>query len=129
MSLREHDFATSSVAAGAGRSRLFFRHILQNTLPLLLLQVGLTLPYFLLGEATLSFLGLGVREPNASWGNMLAFVASNYTAMTRYRWTLDVPGGALTLAVLGANLWVEGLRKVQLSLAGAGSKHRLQRAS
>ncbi len=49
--------------------------------------------------------------------------------MTRYWWTLAVPGGALTLAVLGANLWVEGLRKAQLSVAGPGSKHRLQRAS
>ena len=63
LSLRERDFATSAVAAGAGQGRLFFRHILPNTLPLLLLQVGLTLPYFLLGEATLSFLGLGVQEP------------------------------------------------------------------
>jgi len=129
LSLRERDFATSAVAAGAGQSRLFFRHILPNTLPLLLLQVGLTLPYFLLGEATLSFLGLGVQEPNASWGNMLASAASNYTSMTRYWWTLAVPGGALTLTVLGANLWVEGLRKAQLSVAGPGSKHRLQRAS
>ena len=129
LSLRERDFATSAVAAGAGQGRLFFRHILPNTLPLLLLQVGLTLPYFLLGEATLSFLGLGVQEPHASWGNMLAFAASNYASLTRYWWTLAVPGGALTLAVLGANLWVEGLRKAQLSVAGPGSKQRLQRAS
>jgi peptide/nickel transport system permease protein len=129
LSLRERDFAASAVAAGAGRARLFFRHILPNTLPFLWLQVGLTLPYFLLGEATLSFLGLGVQEPNASWGNMLASAAQNYTSMTRYWWTLAVPGAALTLAVLGANLWIEGLRKAHLSGVGQGSKQRLQRAS
>ena len=56
--------------------------------------------------------------------DVLASAASNYTSMTRYWWTLAVPGGALTLTVLGANLWVEGLRKAQLSVAGPGSKQR-----
>jgi peptide/nickel transport system permease protein len=115
LSLRERDFVASAVAAGATRARLLFRHILPNALPFILLQVGLTLPYFLLGEATLSFLGLGVQEPAPSWGNMLASAASNYTAMTTYWWTLVAPAAALTLSVLAANLWIEGLRKAYLS--------------
>jgi len=119
LSLRERDFVASAVAAGAGPARVFFRHILPNTLPFLWLQAGLTLPYFLLGEATLSFLGLGVQEPHASWGNMLASAAQSYTSMMQHWWTLAVPGGALSLAVLGANLWIEGLRMAQGSRWGA----------
>ncbi len=115
LSLRERDFVTAAVAAGAGRGRILFRHILPNALPLLWLQVGITLPYFLLGEATLSYLGLGVQEPNASWGNMLASAAQSYTSMTEHWWTLVVPGGALTFAVLAANLWIEGLRGARSS--------------
>lgn len=111
LSLRERDFVTASVAAGAGRGRILFRHILPNAMPVLWLQVGIMLPYFLLGEATLSFLGLGVQEPAASWGNMLASAAQSYTSMIQHWWTLAVPGGALTLAVAAANLWLEGMRK------------------
>lgn len=115
LSLRERDFVTAAVAAGAGRGRVFLRHILPNALPLLWLQVGIMLPYFLLGEATLSFLGLGVQEPHPSWGNMLASAAQSYTSMTKHWWTLAVPGVALTCAVLAANLWIEGLREGRLT--------------
>ena len=120
LSLKERDFVTAAVAAGAGRGRILFRHILPNALPLLWLQVGITLPYFLLGEATLSYLGLGVQEPNASWGNMLASAAQSYTSMTEHWWTLVVPGGALTFAVLAANLWIEGLRGALLDGGASG---------
>lgn len=140
LTLREQDFVTSALAAGATKARVLFRHILPNAMPFLLLQVGLTLPYFFLGEATLSFLGLGVPEPESSWGNMLASAAGNYSAMTNYWWTLIVPAASLTLAVLAANLWVEGLRRTYLGLAEArgpsgssltswDSKQRRQRAS
>jgi peptide/nickel transport system permease protein len=122
LSLREHDFVTAAIAAGAGRGRVFFRHILPNMLPLLWLQVGITLPYFLLGEATLSFLGLGVQEPNASWGNMLASAAQSYTSMTKHWWTLAVPAGALTFAMLAANLWIDGLRTALLTGVGHSAK-------
>jgi peptide/nickel transport system permease protein len=138
LSLRERDFVASAVAAGATRSRLLFRHVLPNAVPFILLQTGLTLPYFLLGEATLSFLGLGVQEPHPSWGNMLAAVAGNYTFMTTYWWTLVAPAASLTLAVAAANLWMDGLRRTYFAElpveAGSlwarwGSKQRRQRAS
>ncbi|HEX9723215.1 MAG TPA: ABC transporter permease [Vicinamibacteria bacterium] len=115
LSLRERDFVTAAVAAGASRWRIFFRHVLPNTLPLLWLQVGIMLPYFLIGEATLSFLGLGVQEPNPSWGNMLAAAAQSYTSMMKHWWTLAVPAGALTFSMLAANLWIEGTRESLLS--------------
>jgi peptide/nickel transport system permease protein len=121
LSLRERDFVTAAVAAGASRWRILFRHLLPNALPLLWLQVGIMLPYFLIGEATLSFLGLGVQEPNPSWGNMLATAAQSYTSMTDHWWTLAVPAGALTFAVLAANLWIEGMRKSLLGEAASAS--------
>jgi peptide/nickel transport system permease protein len=121
LSLRERDYVTAAVAAGASRWRILFRHVLPNALPLLLLQVGIMLPYFLVGEATLSFLGLGVQEPNPSWGNMLATAAQSYTSMMEHWWTLAVPGGALTFAMLAANLWIEGMRESLLSEAGSSS--------
>ncbi len=138
LSLREEDYVSSAVALGATRARLLFRHILPNAMPFILLQVGITIPYFLLGEATLSFLGLGVPEPASSWGKMLSDAANNLTVMTTYWWTLMVPAVALTVAVLAANLWVEGLRRTYLgwgedasgsSKIGWGSKQRRQRAS
>ena len=118
LSLRERDFVTAAVAAGASRWRILYRHILPNALPLLWLQMGILLPYFLIGEATLSFLGLGVQEPNPSWGNMLASAAQSYTSMVEHWWTLAIPGAALTFAVLAANLWIEGMRQSLLREAG-----------
>jgi peptide/nickel transport system permease protein len=137
LALRENEFVASARAVGATGTRVLFRHIVPNALPFVLLQVGITLPYFLLGEAALSYLGLGIPEPEPSWGNMLASAAGNYSVMTRYWWTLWVPGVALTVSVLAANLWVEGLRRTYLGVsvwdrsspARWGSKQRRHRAS
>jgi peptide/nickel transport system permease protein len=81
--------------------------------PFLLLQLGLLVPYCLLGEVTLSYLGLGLPEPYPSLGNMLAGVSTG--ALSRYWWTWMAPGGVLTATALGANLLVEGLRERYLS--------------
>ncbi len=139
LSLRESDYVSAAFAAGATGGRVLFRHILPNAMPFILLQAGVALPYFLLGEATLSYLGIGIPEPEPSWGNMLAEAAHNYTSMMTYWWTLLVPAGALFLAVLAANLWTEGLRRSYFGLGsvelegstvgGWGSKQRRQRAS
>jgi len=129
LALREREFVASAAAAGAGDPRLLFRHILPNALPFIWLQAGLTLPYFVVGEAALSFLGLGLPEPEPSWGNMLAGVAASYSAMTTYWWTLLAPAGALTLAVLASNLWIEGVRRTYFPTSGPASKQRRQRAS
>jgi peptide/nickel transport system permease protein len=117
LTIRENEYVTSARAAGATGRRVLFRHILPNATPFILLQVGIAMPYFLLGEATLSYLGLGIPEPEPSWGNMLSSAAGNYTVMTTYWWTLAVPGLALTGAVLAANLWVEGLRRTYLGVS------------
>lgn len=110
LSIREESYIVAAQATGASRRRLVFVHILGILRPFLLLQVGLHLPYFLLGEVTLSFLGLGLAEPAPSFGNMLAGAAANVAFIGRRYWTWGPPAFLLTLAVLSANLWIETLR-------------------
>lgn len=107
LSVRERTFVEASRAVGASRWRLLSHHILPNTAPFLITQALLTIPYYILGEMTLSFLGLGIQEPDPSWGNMLAS-ALNITALTQYPWILS-PGIAVFLVVLAFHLLGEGL--------------------
>lgn len=109
LSQRESDFVVAAEAVGASRIRVLLRHILPNTLPFASAQALLTIPYYILGEITLSFLGLGIQEPDASWGNMLAS-ALNITALTERPWIL-APGIAIFVAVLAFNLLGEGLNE------------------
>lgn len=71
MSVREREFVTAAVATGVTQARILFRHILPNVARPLITQALLMLPAFLLAEVTLSYLGVGVQEPEASLGNML----------------------------------------------------------
>lgn len=107
LSLRENDFVEAARAVGASRARVLSRHILPNTAPFLVTQALLSIPYYILGEIALSFLGLGIQEPNPSWGNMLAS-ALDITALTERPWIL-APGAAIFLVVLAFNLVGEGL--------------------
>lgn len=69
--LRESDFLLLARATGCGRSRMILRHLLPNLRPVMLAQFWISIPLFVLTEATLSMLGLGVMEPLPSWGNLL----------------------------------------------------------
>ncbi len=110
LSIREEAYIAAARAAGASPLRLVTVHVFGILRPFLLLQVGLYIPYFLLGEVTLSFLGLGLSEPNPSFGNMLAAAAANASFLGSRAWTWAPPAALLTLAVLGSNLWIESLR-------------------
>ncbi len=110
LSIREEAYIAAARAAGASRLRLLAVHIFGVLRPFLLLQFGLHIPYFLLGEVTLSFLGLGLPEPAPSFGNMLASAVSNASFLGSRFWTWVPPASLLTLAVLGSNLWMESLR-------------------
>ncbi len=107
LSMRSSQFVEAAEATGASRSRILCLHILPNTAPFLVAQALLTIPFYILGEIALSFLGLGIQEPNPSWGNMLA-AAMNVTAMSERPWIL-APGLAIFLVVLSFNLLGEGL--------------------
>ena len=108
LSIREREYVLAARAIGTSDLVIIWRHILPNTLSYVIVAATLAIPGYILGESTLSFLGLGVREPQTSWGNLLA-AATNIQAMTLYPWLL-IPGAFIFLAVLSYNLFGDGLR-------------------
>jgi peptide/nickel transport system permease protein len=107
LKLREQDFVLGAEALGAGRRRVIFRHLLPNTIGPLLVAATLGVGDVILLEAGLSFLGLGVPLPQASWGGML--LESKEVLITA-PWTSLFPGLAIALTVLAANLLGDALR-------------------
>ena len=109
LSLREQDFMVATEATGIKVSRRIFRHLVPNVMPLLIVQATMGLGGIILAEATLSFLGLGIKYPLASWGTIINS-ASNIYVMTNC-WYLWIPAGLLiVLTVLGFNFVGDGLR-------------------
>lgn len=109
LGLREMDYVAGAVADGASDARILRRYILPNALSPLIVQATLTIPEAILGEAVLSFLGLGVQPPTPSWGTMLAS-AQGFLAQAPY--LAVFPGVAIMLATLSFNLLGDGLRDV-----------------
>jgi ABC-type dipeptide/oligopeptide/nickel transport system permease subunit len=107
LTLREEEFVQAARALGAGRLRILFRHILPNCLAPVIVTASLLMAGNILGEAGLSFLGIGVQPPRPSWGGMLAQARD---VMTLYWWTAAFPGAAIALTVLGFNLLGDALR-------------------
>ena len=109
LSLREQDFMVATEATGIRVSRRIFRHLVPNVMPLLIVQATMGLGSIILTEATLSFLGLGIKYPLASWGSIIN-AASNIYVMTNF-WYIWIPAGLLiVLTVLGFNFVGDGLR-------------------
>ncbi len=105
--LREMDYVAAAVASGAGDGVLLRRHILPNAMNALIVQATVTIPAAIIGEAVLSFLGLGVRPPTPSLGVMLS------SAQPLFRdgpWMAVFPGLAIVLLTLALNLLGDGLR-------------------
>lgn len=109
LELRERDFVLASRNMGAGMGHLVFRHGLPNTLDVLVVYATLQIANAILLEAGLSFLGLGVPPPDASWGNMLNS-ARSLLVLESFPWQWLSPGVALVVAVLATNLVGDGLR-------------------
>ncbi len=109
LSLREQDFMVATEATGIRISRRIFRHLVPNVMPLLIVQATMSLGSIILTEATMSFLGLGVKYPMASWGSIIN-AANDIRVMTNY-WFIWLPAGVLImLTVLGFNFVGDGLR-------------------
>jgi len=103
------DFVIVAETLGAGTPRILFRHILPNTMAPVIVQASLGMAFAVLAEAGLSFLGLGVRPPTASWGGMLQQALAHITRAT----SLSIyPGCAIFLAVLALNVLGDALRDV-----------------
>lgn len=109
LELRERDFVLAARNMGAGTGHLVLRHGLPNTLDVLVVHATLQTANAVLLEAGLSFLGLGVPPPDASWGNMLN-AARSVLVLEQYPWQWMTAGAALVLTVLATNFVGDGLR-------------------
>lgn len=107
LSLREREFVAAARLAGSPTRHILFRHILPNALAPVLITATLGVAGAILVESSLSFLGLGVQPPTASWGNMLM---EGKAAIETAPWLSFYPGLAILLTVLGYNLLGESLR-------------------
>lgn len=107
LEVREETFIEASRSIGTPTLRIIRTRILPNVLPPLLVQISLAAGFALLAEATLSFLGLGVQLPQASWGSMLG---RGYSFLSRQAWMIVFPGVLIALTVLAFNVIGDGLR-------------------
>lgn len=107
LSLEGREFALAARASGLPGGRIYFRHLLPNALTPVFVDAALRLGDTILIEASLSFLGLGIQPPQASWGNL---IADGRDALGTAWWVAAFPGAALVVAVLAFNLLGEGLR-------------------
>ncbi len=109
-SIREQDYAQAAIALGASEMRVIFRHILPATFTYLIVTASLDIPGYILTESALSFIGYGIREPQASWGLMLQSAQeAGFAALVLRPWLL-VPGFFIVLAVLCWNFVGDGMR-------------------
>ena len=107
LTLRDGEMATAARATGQHPTMTFLRHLLPNALTPLVVDVTLRIGDLILVEAALSFLGLGIQPPVASWGNM---IADGSTALTTAWWVATPAALATTITVIGFNLLGDGLR-------------------
>ncbi|MBV9424676.1 MAG: ABC transporter permease [Solirubrobacterales bacterium] len=107
LSLREKEFVEAARSLGASNRRIMFREILPNLVAPIIVYSSLLIPVNILFEAALSYLGVGVKPPTASWGQMIADATSNFQTVW---WYMLFPGVALLLTVLAFNLVGDGLQ-------------------
>lgn len=105
--LREQDFIKASIALGATKPRLLFYHLIPNCMGPIIVTLTLTIPSAIFAEAFLSFLGLGVQAPIASWGTM---ANDGLPALRYYPWRLFFPASFISLTMLSFNLVGDALR-------------------
>jgi len=108
LALREEEFALAAKAMGASTLRIIFRHLLPNTMSYLIVVSTLSIPGAIVGETTISFLGLGIRDPMTSWGLLLS-QANSIPNLKFYPWLL-IPGVFIIAAVIAFNFLGDALR-------------------
>ena len=111
LSLKAQPFIEAARAAGAHPVRIFFRHLLPNLVGPIVIYVTLTVPQAILQESFLSFLGIGVKPPLPSWGNLAADGLSEVNPYKSHWWLLAVPSVLLGITLLALNFVGEGLRE------------------
>lgn len=108
LALKKVDYVMAARALGASPWRQITRHLLPNTLTYVIIAATLSVPGYILGEVALSFLGVGIEEPQASWGNMLN-EAQNIRALVDFPWLL-IPGFFIFITVFAFNFFGDGVR-------------------
>ena len=108
LSIKQEDFVMSARTMGLSGMKVITRHVLPNTMSYVIVNVTLGIPGYILGESALSLLGLGITEPQSSWGLMLS-VARNYRVVNQYPWLL-IPGFLIFIAILAWNFFGDGVR-------------------
>jgi peptide/nickel transport system permease protein len=109
LSLRDQDFVTAARALGVSNWRIIFRHMIPNAIAPVLISATISIATAILTEAGLSFLGLGVPPPHATWGNILS---DGKNFIFDAPWLTFIPGVAILIVVLSFNLFGEGLRDI-----------------
>lgn len=121
LSLKNMDYVVAAQAVGATNMRVIIRHLLPNVMPFVIVAATAGLGVVILGEAALSFLGLGVAPGTPSWGQDLS--GRNRLYFTEAIWVALAPGTAISLTVLGFNLFGDGLRDLlDPRLRGGGGR-------
>lgn len=107
ITLKQNDYVRAAYAVGAKGPRVLYRHLLTNTLGVIIVFVFLELPGVILGEAFLSFLGLGINPPDASWGTL---AQDGYTAYAAHPYIIVIPSICIAWLILSAFFIADGLR-------------------
>jgi oligopeptide transport system permease protein len=107
LSIRQQEFIAAAVASGAGTGRIIAKYVIPNVIGPVIVYATLTVPQIILFESFLSFLGLGIQEPGASLGSL---IAEGVGEMEAAPWMLLVPGSFLALMLLCLNIFGDGLR-------------------
>ncbi len=107
LSIRQREYIEAAVASGASTARIIVNHIIPNLIGPVIVYATLTVPQIIMFESFLSFLGLGIQEPHASLGTLIAEGAGEMEAAP---WMLLIPGGFLAVLLLSLNIFGDGLR-------------------
>ena len=110
LSIKNEDFVLAEKTLGASNLRIILKHILPQTMSYVIIAMTLSVPSYILAESGLSFLGLGIQQPDASWGNMLK-EAQEFTNILYRPWLL-APGGLIFIAVLAFNILGDAVRDI-----------------
>jgi peptide/nickel transport system permease protein len=108
LAVREREYVEAARALGVSNFKIIVRHIVPSTYTFAIVTATLAIPGYILAEAGLSFLGLGIRDPMASWGNMLSS-AQDLSSLEERLWLL-IPGLMIFIATLAFNFLGDGLR-------------------
>jgi len=108
LALREEDFIIAARLSGCKTARIISRHLLPSFLSYIIVDLTISFPWMIIGETSLSFLGLGLREPVVSWG-VLLYSAQNIRALAHMPWLL-IPGLFVVISVIAFNFVGDGLR-------------------